>query len=357
METLVENKTSEETEERLVGVRFKPCGRVYAYLMGEEDLNPGDPVVVESLFGVTIGTVVGYIEDRDEAPKELKQVIRKATEDDFRQSEENKSLGEEARLFCLERIMARGLPMKLVGTEVTLDRKRIIFYFTADGRIDFRELVKDLASKFRTRIEMRQIGVRDEAKLLGGIGICGRTLCCNTFLVNFAPISIKMAKEQELVLNTTKLSGVCGRLMCCLGYEYGEEDVEKVAGLREEVLSEKEGGCLCEECEGMTVGQVEAGEAPEVPIPSEVEAGIPGEIPPSTEAEKPESASSEEGKQEDVTKRGRKRRRRRRRKRRDRGEKSETPSGEASGDGGDQKKPLKTRKGHSGHKKRKKKRR
>ncbi len=352
METLVEDKTSEETEERLVGVRFKPCGRVYAYLMGKEDLKRGDPVVVESLFGVTIGTVVGYIEDRDEAPKELKQVIRKATEDDFRQSEENRSLAEDARLFCLERIKVRGLKMKLVGTEVTLDRKRIIFYFTADGRIDFRELVKDLASQFRTRIEMRQIGVRDEAKLLGGIGICGKALCCNTFLVNFAPISIKMAKEQELALNTTKLSGVCGRLMCCLGYEYGEEG-GKVDGFRDEEIVEDEGGCLCEECEGLTTLPVEGGEREEIPVPSETGEEIPAVPPPPTEA----GVTSGEVKQDEGIKRDRKRRRRRRRRRRDRGEKAEVRAGEGGGEGGEQKKPLKTRKGHSGHKKRKKKRR
>ncbi|RMG01869.1 MAG: hypothetical protein D6726_08715, partial [Nitrospirae bacterium] len=243
METLLENKEEQEREERVVGVRFKPCGRVYAYLVGEEELTPGSSVVVESLFGITIGTVVNFIEDRDEVPKDLKRVIRVATEEDFKQMEENKELAEDARKYCLERVMARGIPMKLVAVEVTLDRKRIIFYFTADGRIDFRELVKDLASRFRTRIEMRQIGVRDEAKLIGGIGICGRTLCCNTFLVNFAPISIKMAKEQELALNTTKLSGVCGRLMCCLGYEYSSDELDDSELLKEEA------SCLCEECE------------------------------------------------------------------------------------------------------------
>jgi hypothetical protein len=142
--------------------------------------------------------------------------------------EENKKLEKEARDFCVERVMARGLQMKLVGAEATLDRKRIIFYFTADGRIDFRELVKDLAARFKTRIEMRQIGVRDEARLIGGLGVCGRELCCNTFLTSFEPVSIKMAKKQELVLNVGKLSGLCGRLMCCLRYEY-DGDMESIS--------------------------------------------------------------------------------------------------------------------------------
>jgi hypothetical protein len=178
--------------------------------------------------------------------KEVKKVLRKATEDDFKQKVNNEGLEGEARAYCLERIMARGLPMKLISTEVTLDRKRIIFYFAADGRIDFRELVKDLAAKFKTRIEMRQIGVRDEAKIVGGLGICGRELCCRTFLTSFEPISIKMAKSQELVLNANKLSGVCGRLMCCLSYEYGEngegcprcKEPEVAAGTDEKTVRE-----------------------------------------------------------------------------------------------------------------------
>ncbi|NOY65024.1 MAG: hypothetical protein GXO97_06495 [Nitrospirae bacterium] len=224
----------------LVGVRFRPCGKIYLFDAGDLDLSEGDTVVVESMFGLTLGRVIKKdIKESDQ--KEVKKVIRKATEEDLKSYEDNRSLEEEARRFCLERIKARGLPMKLVTTEATLDRKRIIFYFTADGRIDFRELVKDLAAKFRTRIEMRQIGVRDEAKLLGGLGICGRQLCCNSFLSNFAPISIRMAKEQELVLNTSKLTGICGRLMCCLGYEYDGP----VEGEIDEALE----SCLCEECE------------------------------------------------------------------------------------------------------------
>lgn len=206
----------------VIGVRFKPCGKIYNFEVDGVDVNKGDLVVVESELGLGIGNVIRGRHTLEHSEKELKKVIRKVTEEDLYQSQENKKLETEAKDYALERIMARGLPMKLICTEVTLDRKRIIFYFTAEKRIDFRELVKDLAAKFKTRIEMRQIGVRDEAKIIGGMGICGRELCCIKFLTSFEPISIKMAKKQELVLNTGKLSGVCGRLMCCLGYEYNE---------------------------------------------------------------------------------------------------------------------------------------
>ncbi len=266
---------TEEDEKRLVGVRFRPCGKVYTYDAGELDLSPGDEVVVESMFGLTIGTVITLDPDF-EGNTELKTVIRKATEEDFKAYEENRSLEKEAREFCLERIHARGLPMKLVGTEVTLDRKRIIFYFTADGRIDFRELVKDLAAKFRTRIEMRQIGVRDEAKMLGGIGICGRQLCCNSFLSNFAPISIRMAKDQELVLNTAKLTGLCGRLMCCLSYEHEgpiEEGVDETLDV----------SCLCEECPREDLVTEHISE----PVPEEALPSVKGDEPQLYEREKP----------------------------------------------------------------------
>ncbi len=244
-ETIAEKKSEEEKIKKPVGVRFKPCGRMYIFDACDLEVTAGESVVVESMFGLTIGKIVRELspEDVNLEGKEIKKVIRIATEEDFKKAEDNKSLQDEAFKFCLERIEARGLPMKLVGTEATLDRRRIIFYFTADGRIDFRELVKDLAAKFRTRIEMRQIGVRDEAKLLGGIGICGRVLCCNSFLSEFAPISIKMAKDQELVLNTSKLTGLCGRLMCCLSYEYEG----KIEG-EDEVITEDMEGCLCEEC-------------------------------------------------------------------------------------------------------------
>jgi cell fate regulator YaaT (PSP1 superfamily) len=206
----------------VVGVRFKACGKIYDFEVDGIDVRPGDLVVVESELGLNVGKVVVEKHPVEENDRKIKKVIRKATEEDIDQKEENKNLEIEAMNNCLERIMARGLPMKLVKTEVTLDRRRIIFYFTAEKRIDFRELVKDLAAKFKTRIEMRQIGVRDEAKIIGSFGICGRELCCSQFLTSFEPISIKMAKKQELVLNTGKLSGICGRLMCCLGFEYTE---------------------------------------------------------------------------------------------------------------------------------------
>jgi cell fate regulator YaaT (PSP1 superfamily) len=208
----------------VVGVRFKACGKIYDFEPDEMEIEPGDLVVVESDLGINLGSVIKGRRAVEDHEKRLKKIIRKATGEDILQKEENKKLEKEARDFCLERIMARNLPMKLISTEATLDRKRIIFYFTAEKRIDFRELVKDLASRFKTRIEMRQIGVRDSARIIGSLGICGRELCCTQFLTFFEPISIKMAKKQELVLNTNKLSGSCGRLMCCLGFEYTESD-------------------------------------------------------------------------------------------------------------------------------------
>lgn len=211
----------------VIGVRFRPCGKIYDFEVDGLEVKKGDLVVVESELGINLGNVVIERHTAEDPEKRLKKIIRKATEEDLLQKNENRKLESEARDYCLERIMARGLPMKLINTEATLDRKRIIFYFTAEKRIDFRELVKDLASKFKTRIEMRQIGVRDSARIIGSLGICGRELCCVKFLTSFEPISIKMAKKQELVLNTSKLSGACGRLMCCLGYEYSDarEDI------------------------------------------------------------------------------------------------------------------------------------
>ena len=221
----------------VVGVRFKACGKIYDFEVDGIDVRPGDLVVVESELGLNVGRVVVEQHPVAENDRKIKKVIRKATDEDIDQQEENKNLEIEAMNNCLERIMARGLPMKLVKTEVTLDRRRIIFYFTAEKRIDFRELVKDLAAKFKTRIEMRQIGVRDEAKIIGSFGICGRELCCSKFLTSFEPISIKMAKKQELVLNTGKLSGICGRLMCCLGFEYTETYQEDSAMAEPDALS------------------------------------------------------------------------------------------------------------------------
>jgi cell fate regulator YaaT (PSP1 superfamily) len=219
----------------VIGVRFKTCRKIYHFEVNGLEVKRGDMVVVDSDLGLNIGHVMVERHTLAGSTKEIKKVLRKATDEDLRLREQNMDLEAEAHAHCLERIMARGLPMKLVYTEMTLDRRRIVFYFTADGRIDFRELVKDLAAKFRTRIEMRQIGVRDEAKIIGGIAICGRELCCRKFLTSFEPISIKMAKSQELVLNANKLSGVCGRLMCCLSYEYSGKCEEGVQG-KEELL-------------------------------------------------------------------------------------------------------------------------
>lgn len=226
----------------IVGVKFKNSGKIYDFETDGLPIKKGDLVVVESDFGLNIGKVIDKknIEDPN---KEFKKVLRHVTEEDIKTAEDNKALEKEAMEFCEERIMARGLQMKLVMAEATLDRKRIIFYFTADGRIDFRELVKDLAARFKTRIEMRQIGVRDETKIIGGIGICGREICCKSFLNAFEPVSIKMAKKQELSLNINKLSGLCGRLMCCLRYEY-DGDMEDITTdddiPQEEAVLEKE---------------------------------------------------------------------------------------------------------------------
>ncbi len=205
----------------VVGVRFKRAGKIYYFDPGELEVQSGQKVIVETVRGIELGDIaVGPKQVREEdiiAP--LKQVIRVATHDDIATEEENREKEKEAFEICLNEIAKHNLEMKLVDVEYTFDTNKVIFYFTADGRVDFRELVKDLASVFKTRIELRQIGVRDEAKMLGGLGPCGRPLCCSTFLGDFEPVSIKMAKEQNLSLNPTKISGICGRLMCCLKYE------------------------------------------------------------------------------------------------------------------------------------------
>lgn len=205
----------------VVGVRFKKACKIYYFGLGGLELVQGDGVVVKTARGVEFGTVViGPREVPDsEVVQPLKDVQRKATQEDIDKLAENSEKEKEAYAICEEKIRLRELPMKLISVEYTLDVNKIIFYFTAEGRIDFRELVKDLAAIFHTRIELRQIGVRDEAKLLGGIGCCGRPLCCATFLGDFEPVSIRMAKDQSLSLNPTKISGICGRLMCCLKYE------------------------------------------------------------------------------------------------------------------------------------------
>ena len=205
----------------IIGVRFKKAGKIFYFSPGNLTIAQGDDVVVETARGVECGkAVVGPREVEDsEIKAPLKVVLRIATENDHQRIEDNKKSEQEAFGICEAKIAEHGLPMKLVEVEYTFDLSKIIFYFTADGRIDFRDLVKDLASVFRTRIELRQIGVRDEAKLMGGIGCCGRPLCCASFLGDFEPVSIRMAKEQNLSLNPTKISGICGRLMCCLKYE------------------------------------------------------------------------------------------------------------------------------------------
>ncbi len=205
----------------IVGVRFKKAGKIYYFDPEEKELSVGDGVIVETVRGMEYGEVV--IANRSVLPESLvqplKPILRKATAEDLLQVEENHEEEKKAFDICLEKIAVHELPMKLIGVEYTFDVNKIIFYFTADGRVDFRDLVKDLAAIFHTRIELRQIGVRDEAKIMGGIGYCGRPLCCATFLGDFEPVSIRMAKEQDLSLNPTKISGICGRLMCCLKYE------------------------------------------------------------------------------------------------------------------------------------------
>lgn len=206
---------------RVIGVKFKESGKSYYFDPRDTELKQGDEVIVETARGMEYGVVAHGVKEipDDEVIQPLREVVRAATDADREQLKKNKEKEREAFLICEEKIAAHKLEMKLVDVEYTFDSNKILFYFTADGRIDFRELVKDLASVFRTRIELRQIGIRDEAKMLGGIGICGRGLCCSTFLEGFHPVSIKMAKEQGLSLNPTKISGNCGRLMCCLKYE------------------------------------------------------------------------------------------------------------------------------------------
>lgn len=236
---------------KVVGIRFQRAGKIYYFDPLDYDLEVPMHVIVETARGVEMGTVLiapKEVED-DQVVQPLKPVIRVATDEDEKVMERNKEKEVEAFAICKDKIAKHGLEMKLVAAEYTFDNNKLLFYFTADGRIDFRELVKDLASVFRTRIELRQIGVRDETKMLGGIGICGRELCCKSYLTDFVPVSIKMAKEQNLSLNPTKISGVCGRLMCCLKneqdtYEYLNSRLPSVGdyvttptGMRGEVQS------------------------------------------------------------------------------------------------------------------------
>ena len=236
---------------KIVGVRFRNAGKVYYFDPKGYKIKAGDHVIVETARGVEYGMVIGGIREvtDDRVVQPLKAVIRVATQEDDLRAEKSRAKEKDAMRICNEKIRKHKLDMKLIDAEYTFDNNKVLFYFTADGRIDFRELVKDLAAVFKMRIELRQIGVRDETKILGGIGICGRVLCCNSFLSEFAPVSIKMAKEQNLSLNPTKISGVCGRLMCCLKneedtYEYLNsklpnigESVTTIDGVRGEVQS------------------------------------------------------------------------------------------------------------------------
>ena len=227
---------------KVIGVRFRNGGKVYYFAPGKYEITSGQHVIVETARGIEYGYVVlgeQEVEDEKVIPP-LKTVIRMATEEDDHTVAENRKKEKEAFAVCLEKIRKHSLEMKLIDVEYTFDNNKILFYFTADGRIDFRELVKDLAAVFKTRIELRQVGVRDETKIMGGIGICGRPLCCHSYLADFVPVSIRMAKEQNLSLNPTKISGVCGRLMCCLK---NEEDTyeylnSKLPGIGDQVTAE-----------------------------------------------------------------------------------------------------------------------
>ena len=226
---------------RVVGIRFRNAGKIYFFAPGDFDLKRGTPVIVETARGIEFGTCVNNPSEvtDDQVVSPLKPILRIATERDVKQAAENKEKEKEAFKTCQTKIREHELEMKLIDAEYTFDNSKILFYFTADGRVDFRELVKDLAAIFRTRIELRQVGVRDETKILGGIGICGRPLCCHSYLSDFVPVSIKMAKEQNLSLNPTKISGVCGRLMCCLKNEEEvyEEQNRKLPGVGDYVTT------------------------------------------------------------------------------------------------------------------------
>lgn len=224
---------------KVVGVRFKKAGKIYYFDPDKKWINEGDNVIVETIRGIEFGQVVvgPKLVREEDIVQPLKKVLRLATEEDIKCNQENKEKEKDAFDLCLKKIEEHGLEMKLVDIEYTFDNNKVIFYFTADGRIDFRELVKDLASIFRTRIELRQIGVRDEAKMIGGLGPCGRPMCCSSFLGEFYPVSIKMAKEQKLSLNPAKISGICSRLMCCLNYEHEvyEENIKELPDVGDRV--------------------------------------------------------------------------------------------------------------------------
>lgn len=240
---------SEKTYE-IIGVRFKTTGKIYFFDPGEFKFRDGDAVIVETARGIEYGIVAvanRFVPEKD-VVLPLRPVIRRATEEDDAIYEENKRKEKDAAKICVAKIAEHGLEMKLVDVEYTFDNSKLLFYFTADGRVDFRELVKSLASIFRTRIELRQIGIRDETKMIGGLGVCGRPFCCKKFLDDFVQVSIKMAKEQNLSLNSQKISGACGRLMCCLRYEHEayEEELKKLPKMDSQVETPDGRGTVCE---------------------------------------------------------------------------------------------------------------
>jgi len=263
----------------VVGVVFKRAGKVYYFDPDEIDLKSGDKVVVKTSRGAEFGEIVSspmQVPD-EEITAPLKKVVRRATEEDKEQLKENKQKEKEAYKTAEEKILKHKLPMKLIEVEYVFDRSKIIFYFTADGRVDFRELVKDLASVFRTRIELRQIGVRDEAKMVGGLGPCGQRLCCTVFLGDFEPVSIRMAKEQDLPLNPLKISGICGRLMCCLKYEYeAYVDFKKRAPKRGTKFTTEWGPARIVEFnvpKETVIAELESGQRVEVPLQEALKCG------------------------------------------------------------------------------------
>jgi cell fate regulator YaaT (PSP1 superfamily) len=214
--------------QNIAGIKFRPGGRIYFFNTGDFPIKKGDQVIVETDSGLAIGMVATEVKNEpihsanksESYPRIIKKIMRKATDDDLRINEENHRLEKDARKFCKERIVQRNLPMKLIDLECTFNKSKMLFYFTAENRVDFRELVKDLVQRFKTRIELRQIGARQETRMVKGLGICGREVCCANLLSNFDRVSIKMAKEQSMSLNPEKISGLCGRLLCCLSYEY-----------------------------------------------------------------------------------------------------------------------------------------
>jgi len=224
------------SDRRVVGVRFRRAGKVYYFDPGETDPKPGDTVIVETVRGLEAAEVVigSRMVPEASVTQPLRPVLRKASPEDLQQLAENRRKEKEAMRICQEKVAQHNLDMNLVGADYTFDRAKLTFYFTSEGRVDFRQLVRDLSATFKTRIELRQIGVRDEAKMLGGLGSCGRQLCCATFLSEFQPVSIRMAKKQDLSLNPAKISGLCGRLMCCLRYEFDgyPEPAAKQAGAK-----------------------------------------------------------------------------------------------------------------------------